>query len=264
MEGMTDHNEQPEDQDRAPSPEGGRRSELPEFSRRLGAPIATVRPVGRAPSEVSGLPSSGGAVDRTTGGPAGSAGTQDQSPRDQSEADQSSQDQRLHPADLGHLPPPEGQPPQQPSAPMVRGGGLPVTGSGGGPDQPAPGGGEQQTFYEAVGGHETFKTIVDVFYAQVAEDEEFRALYPEEDLEPAKERLLMFLEQYWGGPRTYQERRGHPRLRMRHMPFRVDAWARDTWLRYMRHAVDAAELSPMHREILWDYLERAAHSMVNS
>ncbi|WP_300344817.1 globin [Nesterenkonia sp.] len=123
---------------------------------------------------------------------------------------------------------------------------------------------DPNSFYAQVGGRETFQKIVDVFYDQVAEDPEFRAMYPEEDLEPAKQRLLMFLEQYWGGPRTYQQQRGHPRLRMRHMPFRVDAAARDTWLRYMRRAVEAAELSPMHEEVLWDYLERAAHSMVNS
>ncbi|WP_255546252.1 MULTISPECIES: globin [unclassified Nesterenkonia] len=125
-------------------------------------------------------------------------------------------------------------------------------------------GAEQQSFYDAVGGRKTFETIVEVFYAHVAEDEDFREMYPEADLEPAKERLLTFLEQYWGGPRTYQEQRGHPRLRMRHMPFAVDAQARDKWLRFMRAGVDAAELSPLHDQILWDYLERAAHSMVNS
>ena len=242
-------------------------AELPEFSRRLGAPIATVRPVGRPPSQVSGLPSSGGAVARATGRPLGAqTHNSEDGSKDTGEGASAESSQQPHnPADLGYLPAPGQQPPspQQSGTPMVRGGGLPVSGPEGS-SQPAPSGGEQQTFYEAVGGHETFKKIVDVFYAQVAEDDDFRALYPEEDLEPAKERLLMFLEQYWGGPRTYQEQRGHPRLRMRHMPFKVDAWARDTWLRYMRHAVDAAELSPLHHEILWDYLERAAHSMVNS
>ncbi|WP_238385302.1 globin [Nesterenkonia muleiensis] len=123
---------------------------------------------------------------------------------------------------------------------------------------------DPHSFYAQVGGRPTFEKIVEVFYGQVAEDPEFRAMYPEEDLGPAKERLLMFLEQYWGGPRTYQAQRGHPRLRMRHMPFRVDAQARDTWLRYMRTAVEAAQLSPMHEAELWGYLERAAHSMVNS
>lgn len=201
---------------------------LPEFSRRLGAPIATVKPVGKPPSQVSGLPSRGGAVDRETGRPAG--------------------------ADLGFLPNPDGSTPTTPAAPQ----------SGGSGEDQEKSGPEQQSFYDAVGGHETFKKIVDVFYDQVAEDEDFRAMYPEEDLEPAKRRLLMFLEQYWGGPRTYQEQRGHPRLRMRHMPFRVDAAARDKWLDFMGRAVKAAELSPMHEEILWDYLERAAHSIVNS
>lgn len=121
-----------------------------------------------------------------------------------------------------------------------------------------------ENFYEAVGGHATFVKLVDVFYAGVAEDPLMRPMYPEQDLTDAKERLLLFLEQYWGGPRTYSEQRGHPRLRMRHMPFAVTPQARDAWLRHMRDAVDALELSPLHEATLWDYLERAAHSMVNS
>ncbi|MFZ3416640.1 globin [Arthrobacter sp. 3Tela_A] len=119
-------------------------------------------------------------------------------------------------------------------------------------------------FYEAVGGHETFVKLVDVFYDGVAEDPLMRPMYPEEDLGPAKERLLLFLEQYWGGPKTYGELRGHPRLRMRHMPFEVTPAARDAWLRHMRAAVDSLSLAPLHEATLWDYLERAAHSMVNS
>ena len=119
-------------------------------------------------------------------------------------------------------------------------------------------------FYEAVGGHETFARLVDVFYDGVATDELLRPMYPEEDLGPAKERLLLFLGQYWGGPKTYGETRGHPRLRMRHQPFRVTPAARDRWLAHMRDAVDSLELSPLHKATLWDYLERAAHSMVNS
>ena len=71
-------------------------------------------------------------------------------------------------------------------------------------------------------------------------------------------------DRYWGGPSTYSQERGHPRLRMRHMPFTVDTWARDTWLKHMRAAVETLELSPMHEGVLWDYLERAAHSLVNS
>jgi hemoglobin len=91
-----------------------------------------------------------------------------------------------------------------------------------------------------------------------------KPMYPEDDLGPAEERLLMFLEQYWGGPTTYGETRGHPRLRMRHMPFHVDPDARDRWLRHMRTAVAEAKLSPLHESTLWDYLERAAYAMVNT
>ncbi|WP_026530781.1 globin [Haematomicrobium sanguinis] len=121
-----------------------------------------------------------------------------------------------------------------------------------------------ESMYESMGGHETFAAIVHEFYRRVADDELLRPMYPEEDLAPAERRLLMFLEQYWGGPKTYGEERGHPRLRMRHMPFRVNAEARDRWLLHMRAAVDQAHLPPLYENMLWDYLERAAHSMVNS
>ncbi|MBN9201002.1 globin [Microbacterium aurantiacum] len=120
------------------------------------------------------------------------------------------------------------------------------------------------TFYDQVGGHPTFVRLVRRFYEGVAEDEVLRPMYPEEDLGPAEERLLLFLEQYWGGPGTYSAQRGHPRLRMRHAPFRVNPDARERWLRHMRDAVDSLELSPMHEEVLWDYLDRAAHAMVNT
>ncbi|WP_281406909.1 globin [Arthrobacter zhaoguopingii] len=119
-------------------------------------------------------------------------------------------------------------------------------------------------FYEAVGGHPTFVKLIDVFYDGVAQDEILRPMYPEEDLGPAKERLLLFLEQYWGGPKTYGEQRGHPRLRMRHIPFQVTPKARDAWLRHMRTAVDSLDLAPLHEATLWDYLDRAAQSMVNA
>ena len=123
--------------------------------------------------------------------------------------------------------------------------------------------GAASSFYDQVGGHETFVKLVHEFYARVAEDERFRALYPEDDLGPAEERLRMFLEQYWGGPTTYSEQRGHPRLRMRHMPFPVDTWARETWLTHMRAALDTLQLSPLHDGIIWDYFDRAAHAMIN-
>ena len=123
---------------------------------------------------------------------------------------------------------------------------------------------EQQSFYDAVGGAETFNAIVHRFYELVPEDEILRVLYPADDLAGAENRLRMFLEQYWGGPRTYSDQRGHPRLRMRHAPFRIGPIERDAWLRCMRVAVDEAGLDDAHRAQLWQYLEMAAASMVNS
>ena len=121
-----------------------------------------------------------------------------------------------------------------------------------------------QDFYAEVGGEKVFRQIVHRFYEQVATDEVLRPLYPEEDLGPAEQRFRMFLEQYWGGPRTYSEQRGHPRLRMRHLPFAIGPVERDAWLRCMRVAVDEAELDDAHRAQLWQYLEMAATHMVNS
>ena len=123
---------------------------------------------------------------------------------------------------------------------------------------------EPASFYDQIGGHDAFVRLVDVFYAGVADDEVLRPMYPEEDLEPAKRRLTMFLEQYWGGPTTYSQERGHPRLRMRHAPFPVNPDARDRWLAHMRDAVDSLALSPLHEATLWDYLQRAALAMVNT
>jgi len=123
---------------------------------------------------------------------------------------------------------------------------------------------QPDTFYAQVGGHETFVKLVDAFYAGVAADPVLRPMYPEEDLGPAAERLTLFLEQYWGGPTTYSEQRGHPRLRMRHASFTVDADARDRWLTHMRAAVESLGLPPILAATLWDYLERAAWSMVNT
>ncbi|WP_082600042.1 globin [Agromyces sp. Root81] len=120
------------------------------------------------------------------------------------------------------------------------------------------------SFYETVGGRPTFEKLVAEFYRGVAGDPVLKPMYPEEDLGPAAERLTMFLEQYWGGPGTYSEQRGHPRLRMRHQPFTVNPDARDRWLAHMRVAVDSLDLPPLAEETLWDYLQRAAHAMVNT
>lgn len=121
-----------------------------------------------------------------------------------------------------------------------------------------------QNFYAEVGGAPVFHRIVHRFYEEVARDEILRPMYPEEDLGPAEDRLRMFLEQYWGGPRTYSDQRGHPRLRMRHVPFKIGPIERDAWLRCMQIAVDEENLDPAHREQLWNYLQYAAMSMQNS
>jgi hemoglobin len=123
---------------------------------------------------------------------------------------------------------------------------------------------QPNTFYHRIGGHETFVRLVGAFYAGVAQDPVLRPMYPDADLGPAAERLTMFLEQYWGGPTTYSDQRGHPRLRMRHAPFAVDGAARDRWLTHMHAAVESLGLPPALESTLWDYLERAAWSMVNS
>ena len=94
------------------------------------------------------------------------------------------------------------------------------------------------SFFAAVGGEPTFRRLVDRFYEGVAKDPLLRPMYPEEDLGPAADRLTLFLIQYWGGPTTYTDERGHPRLRLRHMPFRVGTQERDHWLTHMAAAVE--------------------------
>jgi hemoglobin len=121
-----------------------------------------------------------------------------------------------------------------------------------------------ETFYDAVGGAETFHEIVHRFYQEVAKDDVLRPMYPEQDLSGAEQRLRMFLEQYWGGPHTYSDQRGHPRLRMRHVPFTIGPIQRDAWLRCMRIAVDEVRMAEPYRIQLWRYLEMAADSMVNA
>ena len=120
------------------------------------------------------------------------------------------------------------------------------------------------SFYEQIGGRETFETLVRRFYDGVQNDPVLWPMYPAHDLEGAIQRLTMFLEQYWGGPGSYSEQRGHPRLRMRHAAFTINPDARDRWLRHMRAAQDSLELSPLDDATLWGYLERAATAMLNT
>ena len=121
----------------------------------------------------------------------------------------------------------------------------------------------EQTFYEKIGGERTFNDLVSHFYALVAVNPILRPMYPENDLHGAGRRLQLFLEQYWGGPSTYSEERGHPRLRMRHAEFHIDLAARDAWLLCMKNAVNGLEVADDLKAELWNYLELAANSMVN-
>ena len=119
------------------------------------------------------------------------------------------------------------------------------------------------TLYQAVGGEPTFRRLVAGFYRRVAADPVLRAVYPEEDLSAAEEHLRLFLMQYWGGPHTYSDRRGHPALRMRHAPFAIGPAERDAWLRHMTAALEELDLPPEQAAPLLEYLTMAAHALVN-
>ena len=119
------------------------------------------------------------------------------------------------------------------------------------------------SFYDRVGGRATFEQLVSHFYALVAIDPILKPMYPDEDFHGAAQRLMMFLEQYWGGPHTYSDERGHPRLRMRHAPYSIGIAERDAWLSCMKPAVDQMKLDEgLHAE-LWGYLEGAANFLMN-
>ena len=127
--------------------------------------------------------------------------------------------------------------------------------------------GDVTTLYDEVGGEPTFRRLVDLFYGQVEDDPVLRPLYDDEDLGPggaARDRLALFLMQYWGGPTTYSDNRGHPRLRMRHSGWRIGARERDAWLSHMLTAVAALDIPEPTRMMLADYLQGAAHSLVNA
>ena len=119
------------------------------------------------------------------------------------------------------------------------------------------------SFYERIGGSAVFAELVSQFYAQVAVDPVLRPMYPDKDMKGAALRLQMFLEQYWGGPSTYSEERGHPRLRMRHAGFHIASAQRDAWLTCMRKAVLGLELEKDLEIEMLEYLEMAANSLVN-
>ena len=120
-----------------------------------------------------------------------------------------------------------------------------------------------RTFYAEVGGEPVFRALVAHFYAGVRSDPVLAPLYPQDDWAAPRPRLRGFLEQYWGGPTTYSQQRGHPRLRMRHAPFAIGGPERDAWLQHMRAAVDSLDLTTEQDATLWGYLEMAARSMQN-
>ena len=117
--------------------------------------------------------------------------------------------------------------------------------------------------YDVVG-EQVFRDLVARFYAGVALDPILRPLYPEDDLGPAADRLAGFLIQYWGGPTTYSDQRGHPRLRMRHAGWVIGERERDAWLGHMHDAVASVDLPADARAAVWEHLERAAFSLVNA
>lgn len=201
-------------------PDHHQRPDLPQFSGRLGAPIAVLKPRrSKKPSQVSGNDEDRLAAIRA-----------EQHAQHGEEDPNASKQETQQAADRA----------QRSNAPA-----------------------EQTSFYDQVGGEATFRKLAHEFYRQVADDPEFRSMYPEEDLGPAEERLRLFLIQYWGGPSDYSQLRGHPRLRARHMPFHIDAQARDTWLKFMGNAMDSLGLSPLHYDTMWDYFQRAARAMQN-
>jgi len=121
-----------------------------------------------------------------------------------------------------------------------------------------------KSFYEQIGGQQTFSQLVSHFYGLVAIDPILRPMYPESDLKAAALRLQLFLEQYWGGPTTYSEQRGHPRLRMRHAPFHISRVEHDAWVKCMKQAVDGLAVEQSLKDQLWSYLSQAAAAMINA
>jgi len=121
-----------------------------------------------------------------------------------------------------------------------------------------------KSFYEQIGGQQTFSQLVSHFYGLVAIDPILRPMYPESDLKAAALRLQLFLEQYWGGPATYSEQRGHPRLRMRHAPFHISRVEHDAWIKCMKQAVDGLAVEQSLKDQLWSYLSQAAAAMINA
>lgn len=124
----------------------------------------------------------------------------------------------------------------------------------------------ERTLYDEVGGTAFFTRLVQGFYDQVKSDDLIGPMYPEDDFDGAQDRLRWFLEQYWGGPRTYQEQRGNPMLRRRHFPFAIGVPEAERWLELMHRSLEQFsddELSPHNRHQLWNHMQRVAYMMIN-
>ena len=122
---------------------------------------------------------------------------------------------------------------------------------------------EPANVYEAIGGEPAFRLLVKRFYAGVEKDPVLRPLYPPGDLTASEDHLALFLIQYWGGPGTYSEERGHPRLRLRHQPFAIGQAERDAWFHHMSAAVESLALEPEVRKAFLDYFEAASFGLIN-
>ena len=125
---------------------------------------------------------------------------------------------------------------------------------------------QEHTLYDAVGGDEFFRRLVHGFYAQIKDDDLIGPMYPEDDLSGAEDRLRWFLVQYWGGPREYQEQRGNPMLRKRHLPFAIGEAEADRWLELMGNSMEQFsddELPPPYRAQMWNHMQRVAYMMIN-
>lgn len=119
-----------------------------------------------------------------------------------------------------------------------------------------------QSIFELIGGEEPVAAIVEAFYDAVDQDPVLRPMYPD-CLAAPKRHLFLFLVQFFGGPRTYLQERGHPRLRMRHFPFAIDQEARDHWLEHMLSAVDQAGISEPARSQMREYFDRSSTFLIN-
>ena len=125
---------------------------------------------------------------------------------------------------------------------------------------------QEQTLYDAVGGDAFFHRLVEGFYTQVKKDDLIGPMYPDQDWDGAQDRLRWFLVQYWGGPRTFQEKRGNPMLRKRHLPFAIGEAEADRWLELMGNSMEQFsddELPPPYRAQMWNHMQRVAYMMIN-